>query len=262
MQDDQKTASIVEVWQFRLSMYPEKVRWALDYKGIPHIRHSVLPGPHAAQLLLRFGQKEMPIITHGQATVKGSAAIIDYIEQNFAQQPLYPADPELRQQALELQQWFDERGPFVRRAFFYAFLPETAYATCLFSIGYPTWARQLYRKTFAVTRSIMQMDMHISQGSAREGLKRTQEALDFVAMRCGPEGYLVGKQFSIADLAAATLLFCLVLPEQYPVAFPRPYPASLENWLLQWQDHPGSAWVREIYRRHRGQSYAVEDRNG
>ncbi len=262
MQNDHQTGSIMELWQFRMSMYPEKVRWALDYKSIPHIRHSLLPGPHAAQLMLRFGQKEIPVITHGHVMVKGSAAIIDYIEKLFLQMPLYPANPELRKQALELQHWCDEQGPFVRRAFFYEFLPETAYAADLFSTGYPTWVKQLYRKTFPVTRSVMQLDMHINQDRAKEGLQRIQEALDFVAMHCGPEGYLVGKQFSIADLAAATLLFCLVLPEQYPVAFPSPYPASLERWLLQWKDHPGSAWVREIYRKHRGHACAIEDRNG
>ena len=77
-------------------------------------------------------------------------------------------------------------------------------------------------------------------------------------MHCGPEGYLVGNQFRSADLAAAALLFCMVLPKQYPF----PYPASLRRWLLQWKDHPGSAWVREISRKHRGQAYAIEDRNG
>ena len=261
-QGKQSNSDPMALWQFRVSMYPEKVRWALDYKGIPHIRHSLLPGPHAAQLLLRFGQKEMPVITHAGNTVKGSAAIIDYVEQHFPQQPLYPANLALKQQALDMQQRCDGLGPYVRRAFFYQFLAETDYATSLFTTGYPAWAQRLYRSTFPVTRSIMQMDMHISRGSAEEGCLRTQEALDFVATQCGPEGYLVGDQFSIADIAAATLLFCVVLPEEYPVAFTRPLPRRIQDWLQHWQEHPGAAWVREIYRKHRGQSCAVEDRNG
>ena len=70
-----------ELWQFRLSMYPEKVRWALDFKGIQHIRHSLLPGLHVAQLLPRFGQKCMPILRHEGRVLKSSAAILDYLEQ-------------------------------------------------------------------------------------------------------------------------------------------------------------------------------------
>src|SRR5262249_52307823 len=37
-----------ELWQILVSMYPEKARWALDCKRVPHIRYSLLPGPHAA----------------------------------------------------------------------------------------------------------------------------------------------------------------------------------------------------------------------
>jgi hypothetical protein len=33
------------LWQFRLSHYNEKARWALDYKGIPHERRSLLLPP-------------------------------------------------------------------------------------------------------------------------------------------------------------------------------------------------------------------------
>ena len=33
--------------QFRSSHYNEKARWVLDYKGIPHVRRTLLPGFHA-----------------------------------------------------------------------------------------------------------------------------------------------------------------------------------------------------------------------
>ena len=31
------------LWQIAISHYSEKVRWALDWKGIPHVRHSLVP---------------------------------------------------------------------------------------------------------------------------------------------------------------------------------------------------------------------------
>ena len=34
------------LWQLQISHYNEKARWALDYKRIPHVRHSMLPGFH------------------------------------------------------------------------------------------------------------------------------------------------------------------------------------------------------------------------
>ena len=35
------------LWQFTASHYNEKARWALDWKGVAHVRQSLLPGPHA-----------------------------------------------------------------------------------------------------------------------------------------------------------------------------------------------------------------------
>lgn len=252
----------LELWQFRLSMYPEKARWALDYKNIPHVRRSLLPGLHIAQLAPRFRCKSTPVLSSGETAVKGSAAVIDHLEQWFPEPPLYPADAALRSRALELQTWFDDAGTHVRRAFFRDVLPAGGYMGNLFATGYPSLVRALYRAAFPGTRLVMKLDMMITDRGADEGLRRTQEALDIVIKNRGPEGYLVGDRFSIADLTAATILHPVALPEELPIDFPRPYPPELENWLARWASHPGTEWVKEMYRRHRGASAATEDRNG
>ena len=33
--------------QFTFSHYNEKARWALDFKRVPHVRRSLIPGPHS-----------------------------------------------------------------------------------------------------------------------------------------------------------------------------------------------------------------------
>ncbi len=153
-------------------------------------------------------------------------------------------------------------GLQLRRAFFRDFLPSNAYAADLFSTGYPALVRMLYRTAFPATRVVMKLDMQITDHRADEGLRRTQEALDIVIKNRGPEGYLIGDRFSVADLAAAVILQPVALPDEYPVAFPRPHPPGVEKWLARWAAHPGTDWVREMYRRHRGHSVATEDRNG
>lgn len=256
------SAATLELWQFRVSMYPEKARWAFDFKGIPHVRRSLLPGPHIAQLLPRFRQKALPILTQGDTVVKGSADVIDYLEREYPTPALYPSDPAQRSRALALQTWFDDAGPYVRRAFFRDLLQSPGYAADLFSTGYPEVVRTLYRLAFPGSRYLMKLDMMITDKGADEGLRRTQEALDIVVKNRGPEGYLVGNRFSVADLTAATILQPAVLPDEYPVAFPHPRPPAVQQWLARWADHPGAGWVREMYQRHRGQSVASEDRNG
>jgi glutathione S-transferase len=249
-----------ELWQILASMYPEKARWALDYKRVPHIRHSLLPGPHAAMLLPRFGQKALPILRHNGRVLKNSAAVLDYVEQIWPDPPLYPADPVQRERALEIQKWFDDEiGPAVRRATFYEWLPHTEYTGRRFATGLPEWRQKLYVSSFPAVRVIMRLDMRISATGADAGCTLTRTALDFVAQHSSQTGFLVGDHFSIADLTAATVLFSTCLPPEYPVAFPEPRPAGWQHWLERWQDHAGCDYVRRIYREHRGTSAAVTE---
>ena len=247
-----------ELWQMHFSMYPEKARWALDYKRVPHIRHSLLPGPHAARLIPRFGQKAMPILRHEGNVLKNSAAVLDYVEQTWPDLPLYPEDPALREKALEIQKWFDEKiGPAVRCAGFYEMLPCTEYSARRIATGLSEWQQKLYVCAFPAVRAIMMLDMQINATVAEVGCELTQEALDFVAENSKQTGYLVGDHFSIADLTAATILFPTCLPPEYPVDIPRPLPSGWEHWLERWENHAGCEYVRRIYREHRGVSAAV-----
>jgi len=77
--------------------------------------------------------------------------------------------------------------------------------------------------------------------------------LDHVAAEAGPEGYLAGDRFTVADLAAAALLAPACNPPHPDMEFPQPRPARLDAWLNEWADHPGTAWVRSIYAKHRPQ---------
>ena len=251
--------TLPELWQFRFSMYPEKVRWALDHKRVPHIRRSLLPGPHAPLLLPRFGQKATPILCHDGRTLKHSAEILAYVEQTWPEPPLYPADPAQRGRALELCRWLDEEvGPALRRAAFHEFLPHTSYAARRIADGLSEWQQKLYVAAFPGIRAIMMLDMGINAASAEAGRAVTQQALDTVARESARTGYLAGDRFSVADLTAATILFPTCMPPEYPVALPEPLPEGWRRWLERWQGHAGCEYVRRMYREHRGVSAAVE----
>ncbi|WP_394829981.1 glutathione S-transferase family protein [Pendulispora rubella] len=249
-----------ELWQIRFSMYPEKARWALDYKQVPHVRHSLLPGPHVLTLMPRFGQKSMPILRHDGRVLKNSATVLDYVERTWPDPPLYPADAQQRARALEIQKWFDDEiGPALRRAAFFEWLPHTEYAARVLAGGLPAWQQKVYVSAFPCIRAVMRMDMQIGAAGAETGRERTKEALDFVVRHAAETGYLIGDRFSIADLTAATVLQATCLPLEYPASAPEPRPAGWQRWLERWRDHPGLDYVRRIYRDHRGQSCAVSE---
>ncbi len=134
---------------------------------------------------------------------------------------------------------------------------EPAYLRRSFSGEHGAIVRAAYRACFPAVRWIMRRDMQVNDASADRGRVRTREALDFVAREAGPEGYLVGDVFSVADLCAASLLAPAVMPPDTPMAMPEPRPEGVRAWLASWADHPGAGWVRGQYARHRPPSAAL-----
>jgi len=221
-----------ELHQFRFSHFNEKARWAFDFKGIPHVRRSYLPGPHMLSIMRLSGQRQVPVLRAGNES--GEAE---------------------RRRALELQRWFDaEIGPTVRRAFFFDFLDDGDYAARTFTQGQGPAATTIYRALFPAIRIVMRRDMQIDADGAARGRERAREALDLIAGTAGADGYLVGQQFSVADLTAASLLSPTVFPPECPAQVPEPRAPGLRTWLARWADHPAIAWVSRMYARHRGRS--------
>ena len=246
-----------ELFQFEFSHFNEKARWAFDWKRVPHRRHSYLPGFHMLPIMRLSGQRAVPVVRADGRVIAGSDDIIDWLELAYPLPPLYPDDPARRREALELQRWFDEEvGPAVRRAFFFDLLPDTAYAARCFTTDRGGAVTALYRAMFPVTRIIMQRDMRIDADGAARGRAVTEQALALVADR-GRSGHLVGDRFSVADLAAASLLSPVTCPPESPAVLPQPRSAGAQAWLARWAAHPGTAWVLETYRRHRGASSAT-----
>ena len=236
MSDDNER---LELHQFPYSHYNEKVRWALDFKNVPHRRISYLPGPHMTALRKLAGTSATPVLRVGGVVVAGSAEIIDVLEGQ-------------RRAALDIQAYFDEEvAPAVRRALFAELLREPAYLCRLFASEKPFLTRLAYRAMQPAIRPVMRHMMQIDSehlGTARHTIRA---ALDRVAAQAGPDGYLVGGSFSIADLSAAALLAPACDVSHPDMALPAPHPARVAAWFAEWADHPGTAWVRSIYEKHR-----------
>lgn len=247
------TAPPIELLQFRFSHYNEKVRWALDWKRVPHVRRSLLPGPHGPLVVRLTGRTQVPVLRLNGRVVAGSAAIIDELEHLVPEPPLHPADPRLRDEALALERRFDDEvGPVVRRGIFGHLLEEPAYVRAMFAGERGALARAGYRALFPATRILMARSMGIrGPASIEAACAATARALDLVAERARATGHLVGDRFSVADLTAAALLAPAAAPAHPDMALPEPRPPALRRWLARFDGHPGAAWVRETYRRHR-----------
>ena len=121
--------SLPVLWHIPVSHYNEKVRWALDLKGVEHERRAPSPPAHipVARWLTRGRASTFPLLVLDGQAIADSTAIIAALERRHPDPPLYPEDPAERERALELEEFFDEElGPHVRGLAFHEMRKDPA----------------------------------------------------------------------------------------------------------------------------------------
>src|SRR3954454_6941489 len=167
------------LWQLQISHYNEKVRWALDYKRIPHVRRSMLPGVHRLMARRLAGIDTSPVLTIGDEHIGDSSAILQALEERSPEPPLIPSNSMQRGRALRLEDYFDEElGPHIRRAVYYELLPYPEVVIPLFTDGASRRTKMLLRAGFPVLRVGMRRFFKIYEEPSMRSREKTLEALD------------------------------------------------------------------------------------
>jgi glutathione S-transferase len=242
------------LWQLQISHYNEKVRWALDYKRIPHRRRSMLPGVHCLITKRLAGSLTSPVLTIDGKGIGDSSAILQTIEERWPEPSLMPGDAAERRRALELEDYFDEElGPHIRRAVYHELLPYPDLVVPLFTDGATAVSRAALRGAFPLLRVGIRQALNICPESAARSREKTVVALERLERELGGNDYLVGNTFTIADLTAASLFYPIALPPQYPYRSPawEDLPGGAREFLGELRERPGAKWVAEMYLRHR-----------
>jgi glutathione S-transferase len=246
------------LYHIEVSHYNEKVRWALDYKRIPHVRKAPMPIMHTVWAYAMTRSATFPVLRMNGDTIGDSTRIIETLERSHPEPPLYPADPADRARALELEEFFDEElAPHIRRALFAEVTRDReAFAWA----AAPSAGRAVHagiKSTAALAGPVLRLRYGINAETAAQGWDKTYAALDRLEAELGGGEYLVGDVFTVADLTAASLFYPLVRPPEVQYQMPEPWPEGFVRRRAELVDRPGFHWVQEMYRRHRGESAEV-----
>lgn len=240
------------LWQYNFSIYAVKACWALDYKGVPHRRRSLMPGEPRALAFSRRGT--IPVLDVDGKRFGDSSDIVAELERRVPEPALYPADPVMRRRALELEQHLDDQtGHDLRRVAFTSLIKHPDFVRDFLTFGQPAAKTAVMRLTFPVGWKYASRRYSFNPDAVESSWDSLRETLDRLeAERDGD--YLVGDAFSVADLTAASLLYPLGWPPELQYEFPEP--PHVER-LESLRAHPIADWVREMWARHRGASAEV-----
>jgi glutathione S-transferase len=246
------------LWHFPISHFNEKVRWALDWKGIPHRRKALALG-YLPRAWMATGQPRLPILFLDGRAIADSTRIIAALEERQPEPPLYPRDPEARRRALAIEDFFDEQvGPSVRTALVgQAFERDPGAAFHVLATGMPRWAETAMRAAAPAMRAFYRARHDINDATIAASRAKILAGLDRIEAEVGPSGHLVGDRFSVADLTAAALLAILSDSVELQYRPSGPVPPLIAEYRSTLAGRPAMAWVAETYRRHRGRSVEV-----
>ncbi|MEA2467567.1 MAG: glutathione S-transferase [Thermoleophilaceae bacterium] len=246
------------LYHIQVSHYNEKARWALDHKGIPHVRKAPPPMFHTAWAFAMTRTATFPVLKIDGDTIGDSTRIIEALEQRHPEPPLYPAGAADRARALALEEFFDEElAPHIRRALFAEVSRDSeAFAWA----AAPTAGRAVhagFKSTAALAAPLVRMRYGIKPETAEQSWDKTHAAMDRLELELGSGDYLVGDAFTVADLTAAAIFFPLVRPAEAEYMVPDPLPPAFVERRQALASRRGFQWVQEMYRRHRGHSAEV-----
>jgi glutathione S-transferase len=255
---DGANLDIPVLWHLKVPNYNEKARWALDYKGVPHVRRAVEAGRHRAVARGLSGGRTLPVLVLDGQPIGDSTQIIQALEERHPEPPLYPSDPQARRRALELEDFFDEElGPYARMLVIHHVLADGKLMLGMFVPDLPGARRVVARATFPWLRRRLTAAFGIDDRSIEHSYRKIRAAGERFQAELQTSGYLCGDRFSVADLTLAALVAPVVAPEQFPYPQPQRGHPLLEPLRAALAESGILEWTHEMYRRHRSQSAEI-----
>ena len=248
---------MIQLYQFALSHYCEKIAWALDHKGLVYEKINLLPGAHVFTLKKIARESTVPVLKDGERVIQDSTKILDYLDECYPQNLLTPQDSSQQSMARQWEERLDEDvGPHLRRWGYWHILRENPQDVVnVYLLGQGRLAHKIYPLFFPLIKLAMRQKMDIWKGPAEKSRQILFSVMDELNRLVEQRSFLVGDTFTRADLTACALFYPMVRPREHPLGeHQMQLSSSLNEYDRQWKDSPLFKWVRGIYAGYRGGS--------
>jgi glutathione S-transferase len=244
------TLEVITLYQIHFSHFVEKVRWALDYKGVEWSAIEIEPfGKREMQHLQRrttldSGRRAYTVPTIRDdatgAVIAESSEILGYLEQAYPSPALYPAAQPERAEVVRWMRWLDSTLGLAGRRLAYTQI-TLEHPRLLAELFIPP-GRRRSALAGAIIGGVVARRFRLLHNRADRVFEQVEDSLLFAAERLAARAHLVGDQFTAADLTLAALMRPIAI-----VPFFREHPHLTE--LFEWR--------ARLLREHRRDPYNV-----
>jgi glutathione S-transferase len=240
---------MLELYQFELSQYSEKVRLILDYKQLEYRKIEVTPGVGQIELMQKSGSRQVPVLKDGSTYVADSTDIALYLERKYPERPIIPTDPLAKGQCLLMEEWADASiGLKGRKAFIGALNQNQNFRTSILPVNTPDLLKIAIGAIPGELLDVLGTGVGFGGEAVKEAKKSLIQDLEALCLILQHQPYLTGDTPSLADLAVAGLSILLKFPAGSYLDIPDPLkgkgiPGLADNITFE----PFFAWRDRLY---------------
>jgi glutathione S-transferase len=249
------------LYTIAMSHYSEKIRWLLDIERAQYREVALTPLFHVRPALIKGlrGQTTVPVLQVGTRAVQDSTRIIEWLARDYG--PLSTLPAALQADIMAVEERFDAIGKDVARYLYYTGFEHTDTILGMWTRFATPFEARVVRWAYPLIKAIFKVKLQINAAAAQRAEQRIDAAMKWLEERlAGGHTYLVGDQFTVADLTAASLLAPMACPLEHPVYGESEFRAKMASTQALWRDRPGLEWVRQMYAGHRGPVWVREPR--
>lgn len=204
----------MQVFGGLISPYVRKVCLVLEEKGLPYTLAQLSPHADHAEFRATSPFGKIPSLVDGDYSLADSSAIVAYVEALHPARPMLPTDPRLRGRAV----WFEE-------------FADTIFGAAGLKILFNRFV------------GLKLLKLPVDEARALEGVAELPRSLAYIESIAPESGWLLGEEFTLADIAVASVFRSLVYVGFGPDAAAYPRTAA---WYARVAERPAWRKVAEV----------------